>query len=206
MSENNKIKCCYCNEILFLDDDTKTFNGFFQCLGCHKLSAIEIGNDIFPINEILDFNKMENKIKGWKNIDNVLKCSFLHDEFPRKICYVMNSKGRMEEDTHFTSIDDISEIVLLANDKEFLGYIVWTNVGDMARLNQIFILPQHRKNDYASKLLNFWVQEIADKKNERFEVYGPNEKAEQLLIKLGYCELEGDYIINKKAILIPYLF
>lgn len=190
---------CICGNSIPLLADLK--NGdFYFCNECDDIAFTEIDGNVWKKNELLDFKKTGNNVSEWIKIDDNLICSFSQNEWARKICSAMIFIAQ-NENSEFSSLKDWGKVSILTNNKQFLGYIVWFET-KMARLNQIYILPNQRKNGYAKEFLKFWVENIADKTNDRFEVESPNKAAVKLLLKLDYLIREKDEILDGKCIII----
>jgi len=80
--------------------------------------------------------------------------------------------------------------------RAYIGYLLWYKGDEFATLNQLFVLPEHRRKGYAESIVVHWVHNHARQIGEKFALESPNEQAFALHVKLGHVRREGDDFIG----------
>jgi hypothetical protein len=109
-----------------------------------------------------------------------------------------------KEDTGFLYIrENEQKAGLVFDDKKekYVGFISWTENKNPI-LRQIFIIKDERRKGYATKVLTFWVDNFSDKISDKFGVESPNEKSQNLLVRLRYAKIEGENIKGLKCFFV----
>lgn len=197
----NFIKC-ECGEDPYPTPEARGNGGVYQCMGCHKFTAVDLDGKIILVKDLLDVKKYGERIHEWIPIDNDLRMVNVETPFEEKIVHAIASNR--EVGTGFGGFCRPFKAVLLANENEFVGCIVW-HKGTHARLNLIFIRKEYRRKGHGIKFVKAWVEQIADKINEKYEIESPNKASAGLLFKLGHLKMEDEEIIEVKCIIVPSL-
>lgn len=85
----------------------------------------------------------------------------------------------------------------------YMGIVVWTEK-ESAVLRQVYVSPFFRGSGIGTRMLKFWVEQYADKINSQFGVESPNESSQRVLLKLGYAEIDGEYLVGQKCFFVKY--
>ena len=82
---------------------------------------------------------------------------------------------------------------LYFNKTQYIGFIVWTNKfqSEMLTGNQLYVVRNERRKKYATKMLEYWVENYSDKINDLFIAEDPNCEALLLLYKMGYFQIKN---------------
>ena len=189
---------CECGENVYSLPEAQIEGGLYECMGCHKFPAIDLDGKLTDIKNLLNIKKYGNQIHEWITIDDNLKMVKVETSFEEKVLQCIASNRDV---SGFMGFYKPLKGVLLANENEFVGCIVWFR-GIHARLNWIFIRKEYRRKGYGIKFLKSWVEQIADKINDKYEIESPNKASAGLLFKLGHLKMEGDRIVEVKCIIL----
>ena len=115
---------------------------------------------------------------------------------------MMQAKAK-DEGTGFSVSfkEDFQKACLLYDHKsfEYLGFVVF-KIDTEAVLQQIYIVKEHRKKGYGSKLLDYWAKNYALKINKIFYVEKPTDITRVILKNNGYeAEKSENKVIGLKC-------
>lgn len=197
MKDNADVVECVCGNTVSLTWENELFNERFTCVICGNLVACRFDNKVWDSAKFLDINnnpeiKARGKPLGYENFH----ISPLKTKKEKYIAKLLT--WTVEDDDSFLTPSDEMEVEIIWNDKEIIGFIIWTRL-ETAILNAIFIKKEYRRKGIGSRFLKFWVENISDKISDEFLVESPNEKTQNMLVKLGYARREGDIPIGMKC-------
>jgi len=107
-----------------------------------------------------------------------------------------------QEDPRFMMVrkaEHDAALLLNRSRNAYVGFLVWSEYDAQATLNQIYVAPACRRRGLASAALKWWVENRADRLNERFNVESPNASAQALLVSLGYARKEEKHVVGIKC-------
>jgi ribosomal protein S18 acetylase RimI-like enzyme len=159
----------------------------YICSKCNSTVAITFENNLLQPSTIFDISSSLEIVGRDGEIDDQLRIAEIRTAWELLVVHVMQSMAREEHEPFMNARleEQRTALVFLPEDKKIVGYILWSDDGTEATLRQIYVLPAERRKGIASRLLDYWVREYADKVGDRFAVESPNEKSVGLLIKLG---------------------
>lgn len=89
-------------------------------------------------------------------------------------------------------------------DKNLVGFLNYSIYYERAELNYIFVLPSYRKQEIATKMLNYMFNNISKLENITLEVCENNNSAIKLYEKNGFekCAIRKNYYGKEDAIMM----
>ena len=168
-------------------------------MGCQKNVAIQYKNCIYNPQTIMKIKWNKSLLKRADKIDK-LYFTICKTEKDFIIADYIQDLAKREDNSFMFMQRDVSKMGLLFDNKEIIGYIVWSKLAteNLIRLNQMYIVPHKRKQGMATLLMKYWFEENS-KKYDEIAVESPNTISQKILIKLGYVKVEGDQIIGLKC-------
>jgi len=195
--------CAECGmEIPLTESYLDMISGFrYICFKCNNTVAIKFRNQKLQpeIAFKVSWNK-DIKIRA-RELENNLFFSICEEKKDFITLMLMQAIAKHEPDigsTFFYIQKDVQKAGLLFSEEKFLGYIIWTE-GKNAVLRQIYIINEERNKGYGTLLTKFWIEEIANRINDKFVVETPNNKFLNILIRLGYAKQEGKSVKGIKC-------
>ena len=198
-------ECQECGKDVSLTPSNYSLAGIgWICVHCGNYVAVDYGMQIVNPRKALNpkWNPAIHKRAERVGENSVfLRCRTKKDFLVVRLLQV-TAKA---EDSRFMFVRDTDQDAGLYFDtarRKYLGFIVWS-VGDgHAVLRQIFIVPDERRKGLAAKLVSFWVERYADKVSNTFGIEDPNEKSQNLHVKLGHAIIEGDSVKGLKCFFV----
>jgi len=184
----------------FDPDERTTVSRSYLCDQCKEWVGVDFDGKTWSSNEILQVKWNNEILKRVKPIEGELYFAEVKTSKDWIVSYLLTKLAK-KENREFLSHSDGCRFCILLNDSEYIGYVIWFP-SKPARLNQIFVKSSHRGKGYGLKLLKFWVENVADKISEKFQVESPNKKSLKMLLKLGYITRERTGIKDGKCIII----
>jgi DNA-directed RNA polymerase subunit RPC12/RpoP len=199
--ERTAVVCAKCGREVTLLPSTFGIAGLgFICSGCHNYVAVLYGTHFVNPSAVLTakwnptvYRRAEPMASGL----SFLVCKTMKDFLVLKVLQAIVK----EEDSRFLfgrPNEHEAGLLLDFKRRKYLGFLVWTE-GEYAVLRQIFIVEDERRRGLAQQMVEFWVENHADRLNERFGIEAPNEKALSLHLKLGHINAKGDSYVGAKC-------
>ena len=181
------VYCKNCNTEIKITNDN-SFGDGYSCFKCSNILLFQYRKQLTDIEEIL-------KLK-W-NIKSLERCLLINEK--RGFVHVNTKKDIMVLKLlqYLAKIEEASFMMFRKNDlkaglyidlenNKYIGFLVWSKVTAELRINQIFVLPEYRRNGLGTELIKYWVNNYAKKLGNVFGVETPNNKTTNLLVKVGY--------------------
>ena len=129
-----------------------------------------------------------------KNIDDELHFKICENKEDWAIVNGLREFSKEEDGFYDDDIYDKwgKEAMLMINEMKYpIGYILWTRKKTMESeenvfLREFYVLKRFRRKGYGTRLLKFWVENYADKINDKFIVVSCNLDTFRILYFLGY--------------------
>lgn len=96
--------------------------------------------------------------------------------------------GSLLHEKYTFSLDEFSKCLILEDNQNIIGFIIYSIIYDRAEIVDIIINPTNRSNGYGEKLLGFTIEEIINNGclNITLEVSVSNTSAINLYKKVGF--------------------
>jgi predicted acetyltransferase len=197
--------CKICGaEVSLTQENLDMLGGYsYMCPRCMNHVAIKFKNYVIQPQTVMNL-KWNRTIKNRATqIENDLSFATCEDKKDILILKIMQLMAK-KEDTGFLYIrENEQKAGLVFDDKKekYVGFISWTENKNPI-LRQIFIIKDERRKGYATKVLTFWVDNFSDKISDKFGIESPNEKSQNLLVRLRYAKIEGENIKGLKCFFV----
>jgi len=187
LRKRKSVFCANCNAEISLTPEN-SFGYGYSCCQCNNILGFEYNNQLIAIDTVLNANwnydlfDRSIRINQFRYFANVITKKDI-------LVIRMMQLFAMNDEPSFVKFrkDDLYGGILVDNIRKlYIGYIVWSNIDNELRLNQIYIDRKYRKKGYASELIKFWLNAFLEKGNSKFLVESPNRLTVNLLNKLGY--------------------
>ncbi len=200
------VECGNCGTDVHLTPSNANMFGIgYLCSQCQSYVAVEYGNRLVDPIEALKPSWNPSLQQRGKQMETdllFLPCRTTKDYLIVRIMQLIAKT----EDGRFMLVrkgDQAAALLLGSDQQKYLGFIVWHTEKAHATLHQIFIVPDERKKGLATRLIEYWVKEYADKISNTFGIEAPNDKALRLHAKLGHLKIDGDTATGVKCFFAP---
>ncbi|MEM5871973.1 MAG: GNAT family N-acetyltransferase [Candidatus Aenigmatarchaeota archaeon] len=177
-------------------------SGFrYICPKCNNTVGIKFRSQVLQPDIVFKVSWNKNIKERAQKLNDKLFFAICKEKKDFIALMMMQAMAKHESDigSHFFYIrEKIQKSGLIFDENKIIGYIIWTE-DKYATLRQIYIVSDERNKGYGTLLTKFWVENIANKINDKFIVETPNEKFNNILIKLGYAKREGNCIKGIKC-------
>jgi len=198
--------CKICETEVSLTPENLEISGGYSyiCPKCMNVVAFKFKNYLLQPQTVM-------KLKWNKSIKNrcvqIVDDLFFADCKDKKDLLILKVMQLMakEENTgflYFREEEHKAALVFSVEKEKYIGFIVWTE-NKNAILRQLFIIDDERRKGHGTKILKFWVENFANKINDKFGIESPNNKLNKLLVKLEYAKFDGEYIKGIKCFFVP---
>lgn len=192
-------RCHQCGKDVPMSDDWA--GGLGYICECNNYVALHYGRKAVEPATIFDVKWNSTALKRAKPIASgrcLTRCRTKKDFL---VIYAMQILAKQEDSRllYFTPEESTGELYMDKRAKEYLGFLIWNKHNGLAGLRQLFIMPKFRRRGLATELVNFWVENVADKIGDTFGIEAPNDKASALHAKLGHIDRRGDDYTAAKA-------
>jgi len=199
--ERTVVVCANCGREVTLLSSTFGVAGLgFICSDCSNYVAVLYGTHFVNPSTVLTVDWNPTVCRRGEPMPSGLSfvvCKTMKDFLVLKVLQAIVK----EEDSRFLfgrPNEHQAGLLLDSERRKYLGFLVWTET-DYAVLRQMFIVEDERRKGLAQQMVTFWVENHADRLNERFGIEAPNEKALSLHLKLGHIKAEDDSYVGIKC-------
>lgn len=193
------VECGKCSAEVPLTDSYFGLCGLgYICSECQSYVAVVYGRTIVnPLDVIKPIWNPSILSRGESVGPDLIfaRCRTKKDYLTLRILQVM-AKEEESSFLFFREHEASGALYLRAHNPKYVGFIIWNVQDNHAILRQIFIAPEEHGKGLATRLVNFWVSNYADKVSARFGIESPNESALNLHKKLGH-------LADKKCFILP---
>lgn len=175
----------------------------YLCPKCMNHVAIKFKNYVLQPQTVMTLKWNKDIVNRSLQLENNLFFATCKDKKDFLVLRIMQLMAKKER-TFFLYIREKEQKAGLVFDikkQKYIGFAVWTE-GKNAILRQIFVVKDKRLKGYGTKLLKFWVENFAEKINDRFGLESPTGETLKILVKLGYGKNEGEHIKGIKCFFI----
>lgn len=185
LKRNEKaVICSDCNEVIPIISENHLRGPFYMCYICENIVASVYENQIYqplyPLKRSWNIPKADEEIK----IENNMYFVNCTDKKSHTIAKILNFMATLEENTFLTFKKDYHKIILVYNNSQAIGYIIWSENEQEIILRQIYLLKEFRGKGNGKLMIKEWVNYFAIAKNGKFGVQAPNSITYNILIKL----------------------
>lgn len=201
------VECGKCGFEVPLTESTLGMVGLgYICSNCQSYVAVEYGKRFVDPIEALKPSWNPALQRRGQHVDKDLQFAVCKTKMDYLVVLLLQVMAK-EEDSRFMFVSDshTAGVLIQTDTGKLLGFLVWNKEDAHAVLRQIFIVPDERRKGLATRLLTFWVEQYADKINNRFGIESPNEKALNLHAKLGHLAIERDLYKGLKCFFVAGL-
>jgi hypothetical protein len=102
-------------------------------------------------------------------------------------------------------LDRDHHTMLTFDEKDYLGYLMWTDNPNVATgkrepvLRQLFVRTEYRSRGVATGMVQTWADRFAFPLASSFGVEAPNAHTQRMLVRLGFANRDGAGIIGTKC-------
>lgn len=108
---------------------------------------------------------------------------------------MLNEKARNEKMSFNHFRKDAQKALILYNDSQAIGYMIWTENETDIIGRQIYILSSFRRGSYGTILFKKWIEIFVKDKYSNFGVESPNNAMTQLLMKEKCFGFDNAFIV-----------
>jgi hypothetical protein len=195
-----KIPVCTCNacgnEIILLTKDTINNIHFCPYPNCNNFLAANYQNKILPLEAVLDLN-WNKKLKDKSiKINNNLSFAICNNKKDLIVLQTLQfiAKNESSDFYFFKNNEQKAALIFNINLNKYIGYLIWTEDKNII-MQQSFIVRSERRKNYATKMKEFWIKNIANNTKGTIAFFKPNEISYRIIKKLEHLLPEDYYII-----------
>jgi hypothetical protein len=195
-------QCRHCGEeVPFTPSTTGIVGPLCPNFGCSNYVAVMHGKRFIQPNQVLDVRWNLGLLRRAKRVGPSLLLALCGSEKDYLVLRVLQVLAK-QDDVRFKFANPEEHRAALFLDKarkRYLGFIIWTEGKGGAVLRQLFTVKEARRKGHAANVVEFWVENHANRFKGKFGIEEPNPSALRLHAKLGHLTIEGPDAIGLKC-------
>ena len=195
------VTCASCGNEMPLTPYREGFIGYL-CT-CDNYVAIPFENQIFEPQEILTPAWNQGIRDRGTPLSKGCAVALIETTRDKQVLTILQLMAK-ETNPEFRFANDENQALLAFDpvDGIYIGFLMYYNAEKYAILNQLFMLPGHRRKGNASIIVMYWVERYARRIAEQFAIEAPNADAIALHLKLGHLREEADNLVCVNCIML----